>query len=230
MTKAMPLASGTCSKNSSRASSPPADAPMPTMGNPFGVLGSGGSDGMGTADPFFRIFRPDGFFIVGIPLRQAAACVPIFVGLLSFRYRPDRIPTSFRGVYKCGKCHIRFAISYHIFHSAKTASCHLRFSCESRGYGGYGDALSISTIAFKLRLNVENVPSFFSPSDSFTTVSAPCLRLPRTSPAHSPEFVSAPTGQEHAAPANPAALWRPSDGRARRAPAGAPRPPRRSPR
>jgi len=33
MTKAMPLPAGTCPRNCSKASSPPAEAPMPTMGN-----------------------------------------------------------------------------------------------------------------------------------------------------------------------------------------------------
>jgi hypothetical protein len=33
MTKAMPLFLGTCLRKCSKASNPPADAPMPTMGN-----------------------------------------------------------------------------------------------------------------------------------------------------------------------------------------------------
>src|SRR5512140_3433811 len=33
MTNAMPLDAGTCVRNCSKASSPPAEAPMPTMGN-----------------------------------------------------------------------------------------------------------------------------------------------------------------------------------------------------
>ena len=66
MTKAMPLPCGTCFRNSSRASSPPAEAPMPTMGNTFCVLGSSRPGGMEAAGPFFRIFGLDVFFMVGI--------------------------------------------------------------------------------------------------------------------------------------------------------------------
>jgi hypothetical protein len=36
------------------------------MGNAFGVLGSSGTGGTSAAGPFFRIFGPDGFFMVGI--------------------------------------------------------------------------------------------------------------------------------------------------------------------
>ena len=39
---------------------------MPTMGNAFCVLGRSGTGGTGAAGPFFRIFGPDGFFMVGI--------------------------------------------------------------------------------------------------------------------------------------------------------------------
>jgi hypothetical protein len=60
-------------RNSSRASSPPAEAPMPTMGNAFCVLGSCGSGGMGAAGFFFRIFVPGGFFMVGILFRLIVA-------------------------------------------------------------------------------------------------------------------------------------------------------------
>ena len=99
MTKAMPHPSGTCFKNSSSASSPPAEAPMPTMGNTFCVLGSCSSGDMGTTDPFFRIFRPDGFFMVAIPLRStAAACVPLLARLAFFDIdQPENhsIPTEF---------------------------------------------------------------------------------------------------------------------------------------
>jgi hypothetical protein len=38
---------------------------MPTMGNVFCVRGRSGTGGRG-AGPFFRIFGPDGFFMVGI--------------------------------------------------------------------------------------------------------------------------------------------------------------------
>ena len=41
MTNAMPLGEGTFFKNCSMASSPPADAPMPTMGNAPAAAGTG---------------------------------------------------------------------------------------------------------------------------------------------------------------------------------------------
>jgi hypothetical protein len=46
---------------------------MPTMGNAFCVLVSSGFDGLGAAGSFFRIFGPDGFFMVGILSLQKAA-------------------------------------------------------------------------------------------------------------------------------------------------------------
>jgi len=66
MTKDTPQPAGTCFKNSSSASSPPAEAPMPTMGNASVVLGRSGSGGADAAGPFFRIFGPDVFLMVGI--------------------------------------------------------------------------------------------------------------------------------------------------------------------
>ena len=80
MTKAMPLPSGTCFRKSSRASSPPAEAPMPTMGNACGVVSRVGSGGTGAAGACLRgfgrifgpsfagVFRPDDFFMVGTPI------------------------------------------------------------------------------------------------------------------------------------------------------------------
>jgi len=53
MKKAMPQASGTCFRNSSRASSPPAEIQMPTIENSFCVIGSCAS-AMIASDPFFR--------------------------------------------------------------------------------------------------------------------------------------------------------------------------------
>jgi hypothetical protein len=80
MTKAMPLLFGTCLRNNSRASSPPAEAPMPTMGNALCVLGRSGFGGTGAAGPFFRILEPDGFFMVGIliTVEGGGMCVALY--------------------------------------------------------------------------------------------------------------------------------------------------------
>ena len=73
MTKAMPLPSGTCLRNCSSASSPPAEAPMPTMGNALCALAGCGFGGTGTAGSLFRIFESEGFFMVDILSPQEAA-------------------------------------------------------------------------------------------------------------------------------------------------------------
>ena len=44
-TKAMPVSVGRCARSSVKASSPPADAPMPTMGKPAGGAGFAGGEG-----------------------------------------------------------------------------------------------------------------------------------------------------------------------------------------
>jgi hypothetical protein len=44
MTKAMPLFAGTRDRNCSKASNPPAEAPMPTMGNPAVAGLAGGTE------------------------------------------------------------------------------------------------------------------------------------------------------------------------------------------
>jgi hypothetical protein len=46
MTNAMPLPGGTRARNCSKASSPPADAPMPTMGNAALASGAAGAAGL----------------------------------------------------------------------------------------------------------------------------------------------------------------------------------------
>jgi hypothetical protein len=69
MTKAMPLFSGTRDRKCSKASNPPAEAPMPTMGNPAvaglagGTVISGGATWAGlrrriSKDFFFMRFFP----------------------------------------------------------------------------------------------------------------------------------------------------------------------------
>ena len=62
MTKAMPLPAGTCFRNSSRASSPPAEAPMPTMGNAFCVRGRSGFRRQGRRRSFLAHLRAGWFF------------------------------------------------------------------------------------------------------------------------------------------------------------------------
>jgi hypothetical protein len=61
-----PLSSGTCFKKSFKASSPPAEAPMPTIGNAACLPASCASGGMGAAAAFLPIFAPDGFFMVAV--------------------------------------------------------------------------------------------------------------------------------------------------------------------
>src|ERR1035438_4490178 len=54
MTNAMPLLAGTRPRNCSRASSPPAEAPMPTMGNDALAGGAGVIPRAALASPFGR--------------------------------------------------------------------------------------------------------------------------------------------------------------------------------
>jgi hypothetical protein len=62
----MPLRAGMCFRNSSRASRPPAEAPMPMIGNAFCTPEGSDSGLAGTVGLFFRVFGPERFFTVGI--------------------------------------------------------------------------------------------------------------------------------------------------------------------
>jgi len=56
MTNAMPLFSGTLARNTSRASSPPAEAPMPTMGKDSGLPPHPQRDGRFSAECGYFLF------------------------------------------------------------------------------------------------------------------------------------------------------------------------------
>ena len=92
---------------------------MPTMGNAFGVLGRSGSGGTGAAGLFFRIFRPDGFCMVGILVTVESGGMrvrlflrpgPLDTGQVDFH--PARMGFNEEGA-------TGFMISYHIFLFAK---------------------------------------------------------------------------------------------------------------
>jgi hypothetical protein len=72
---------------------------MPTMGNVFCVRGRSGTGGRGAAGPFFGIFGPDGFFMVGILVTVEGGVMRVArykAGTL--RHRPGRFPSGTYGI------------------------------------------------------------------------------------------------------------------------------------
>src|SRR5512139_4133059 len=79
ITKAMPLSSGTCFRNCSIASRPPAEAPMPTMGKPPLLASLAALRGRG--------LFPDAAFTVCILLGLALDCLFVALFFVAIIYK-----------------------------------------------------------------------------------------------------------------------------------------------